>query len=86
MNAPESDPVEERRKEAARWLLVATDDAGVARLCLDAYEPKIGAAAYHCQQSVEKMMKGPLVPANVPFPRTHDLRTIGQNAALYYPD
>jgi hypothetical protein len=31
-------------------------------------------------------MKGLLVLANVPFPRTHDLRTIGRSVILQYPN
>ena len=47
----------ERRLEAERWLSVATEDVAVARLCLGAYEPKLGSGAYHCQQAVEKLLK-----------------------------
>jgi HEPN domain-containing protein len=75
-----------RRLEAIRWPSIAIDDADVARLCLNAYEPKLAVGAYQCQQAVEKLMKGLLVLANVPFPGTHDLRTIGRSVILHYPD
>ena len=80
------DLVADRREEAVRWCSIAIDDAEVARLCLDAYEPKLAVGAYHCQQAIEKLMKGLLVLANVPFSKTHDLRTIGGSVVLHYPD
>jgi HEPN domain-containing protein len=76
----------ERRLEAERWVVVAIEDVAVARLCLGADEPKLGSAAYHCQQAVEKLLKGLLVLANIPFPKTHDLRRLGTTAAVHYPD
>jgi HEPN domain-containing protein len=76
----------ERRLEAERWLAVAIEDVAVAELCLGAYEPKTGSCAYHCQQAVEKLLKGLLVLADTPFPKTHDLRRLGTMAALRYPD
>jgi HEPN domain-containing protein len=82
----EPDLMAGRREEAARWFSIATDDGEVVRLCLDAYEPKLAAGAYHCQQAIEKLMKGLLVLANVPFSKTHDLRTIGGSVVLNYPD
>jgi hypothetical protein len=33
-----------------------------------------------------KADEGLLVLANVPFPRTHDLRTIGRSVIAHYPD
>jgi HEPN domain-containing protein len=75
----------ERRLEAERWLVVATEDLAVARLCIGACEPKLGSAAYHCQQAVEKLLKGLLVLANIPFPKTHDLRRLGTTAVAHYP-
>jgi len=86
MSEHDPDFVAERRLEATRWLSIAIDDADVVRLCLDAYEPKIAVGAYHCQQAIEKLMKGLLVLANVPFPRTHDLRTIGSTVIVHYPN
>jgi HEPN domain-containing protein len=86
MSGHDPDLIAERRLEAVRWISIAIDDADVARLCLNAYEPKIAVGAYHCQQAVEKLMKGLLVLADVPFPKTHDLRAIGRSVILHYPD
>lgn len=86
MSDHEPDLVAGRRLEAARWFSIAAVDADVARLCLDAYEPKLTVAAYQCQQAIEKLMKGLLVLADVPFAKTHDLRTIGSRVIPHYPD
>jgi hypothetical protein len=54
---------EERRREAGRWLTIAVADMSVVRLLLEAREPMLGIAAYHCQQAAEKVVKGMLVIA-----------------------
>jgi HEPN domain-containing protein len=86
MSDHDPDLVAGRRLEAARWLSIAIVDADVARLCLDAYEPKLTVAAYQCQQAIEKLMKGLLVLADVPFAKTHDLRTIGSHVISHYTE
>ena len=86
MSGPDPELEEARRHEAARWLSIAAGDADVAALCLETYEPRLSAAAYHCQQALEKLMKGLLVLANIPFSKTHDLRTIGASVIRHYPD
>lgn len=58
---------------------------GSARLCLDAIEPSLAASAYHCQQAAEKLIKGLLVLADVPFTKTHDLERLGILASPRYP-
>jgi hypothetical protein len=45
---------EERRREADRWRTIAAADMRVVRLCLEAREPMLGIAAYHCQQAAER--------------------------------
>ncbi|MSP00561.1 MAG: HEPN domain-containing protein [Acetobacteraceae bacterium] len=70
---------------ALRWLAMGVEDLKVARLCLDACEPVPHAAAYHCQQAAEKLIKGLLVLADIPFTKTHDLRRLGTLATPKYP-
>ena len=86
MSDPDSDLDGERRQETQRWLAVAEADLRTARLCLDATEPLLGIAAYHCQQAAEKVLKGMLVMADVPFTKTHDLVLLGNLAASYHAD
>jgi HEPN domain-containing protein len=76
----------ERRREAARWLAVAAEDARVARVCLEMPQPALGIAAYHCQQAAEKLVKGLLVVAGAGFPRTHDLAELAGRAMPFYRD
>ena len=66
MSGNDLDFDEERRRAADGWLAVATADIRAVRLCLDADEPMLGIAAYHCQQAAEKVVKGMLVMAGIP--------------------
>jgi HEPN domain-containing protein len=77
---------EDRRREADRWLAVASEDLRVAQTCLAMEPPALGAAAYHCQQAAEKVLKGMLVAAGVDFRRTHDMDELADLAAAPYPD
>src|ERR1700733_4605054 len=67
------------------WLRHAGDDARIARGCLDLAPPAHGGAAYHCQQAVEKLLKGFLVLADIDFRRTHDLDTLADSALRHFP-
>ena len=72
--------------EAKAWLAKADEDLRAIRLCLDARPPVLGVAAYHCQQAAEKLIKGLLVLAAIPFRKTHDLDELSEAAAPIYPD
>lgn len=86
MSGPDDGAIEtERRREAARWLAVAMEDARVALACLEMAQPAFGIAAYHCQQAAEKLVKGLLVTAGAGFPRTHDLAELAGRAIPFYP-
>jgi HEPN domain-containing protein len=72
--------------EAKAWLARADEDLRAVRLCLDARPPVLGVAAYHCQQAAEKLIKGLLVLAAIPFRKTHDLDELSHLAVPAYPD
>jgi HEPN domain-containing protein len=55
------------REEVIGWLRVARSDQRVARVCLDLDPPACDAAAFHCQQAAEKLLKGFLVQAGIDF-------------------
>jgi uncharacterized protein len=55
------------RESVLGWLRIARDGRDVARTCLGMVPPKLGVAAYHCQQAAEKVLKGFLVVASVDF-------------------
>ena len=60
---------------------VAGSDQRAARICLAADPPLPGVAAYHCQQAIEKLLKGFLVRSNTDFGKTHDLDELGQSSS-----
>ena len=62
--------------EAKAWMHKARDDLNSAKKLLAGYDPYPATAAYHCQQAVEKALKGFLAGHDVSFPRTHDLRVL----------
>lgn len=75
----------ERRVEAERWLAIADQDIAAVALCLNAPNPLMAVAAYHCQQAVEKIAKALLVAADLSFPKTHDLAALNAAAGPRYP-
>ena len=71
--------------EATSWFAKADLDIRTARLCSTESEELTGVAAYHCQQAAEKLVKGLLVAAAVPFRRTHELDELVTAAVPKYP-
>lgn len=65
---------------AHAWLDIAETDIDAARRSLAPDpEPNVPAAAYHCQQAVEKLIKALLVHLGLPYLRGsggHDLRRL----------
>jgi HEPN domain-containing protein len=76
---------EDIREEILAWLRVAESDQRVARLCLNADPPLRDAAAYHCQQAAEKLLKGFLVKAGSHVSKTHDLDARADLVRGHYP-
>ena len=58
---------------AIEWLAKARDDLRVVELLQAFDEYPCTAAAFHCQQAVEKSLKAFLVARHVPFLYRHDL-------------
>lgn len=59
--------------EVRGWLVKAGDDLRAAEIDLAASPPLSGDALFHCQQAVEKVLKGFLTLHDRPFRKTHDL-------------
>ena len=76
---------DDRFAEARRSLRIADEDVRVAKASLSLEEPALGAAAYHCQQAAEKLMKGLLILAGQSFRKTHDLDELAEAAQAHYP-
>lgn len=58
-------------QEHEKWLAIAKEDLGVAKLSLSA--EYFSTIAYHCQQCAEKALKGYLSFKGEPITKTHDL-------------
>lgn len=54
--------------DAAGWVATADVDIDATRRCL-ADPPNVPAAAYHCQQAAEKLIKAVLVALDIAYPR-----------------
>ena len=75
-----------QREEARAWIAAADEDAGSARVLIAAVPPRLTTAAYLCQQAAEKLMKGLLTVAAVPFRKTHNLGELAGQVADAFPD
>ena len=69
------DPV--RVAETHEWLQRASLDLRGAKIDLDAEPPLLEDALFHCQQAVEKTLKGFLAWNDVAFRKTHSLEELG---------
>lgn len=78
-------PHDARREEAEDWFVRARLDLRAARVDLDVTPPLLADAAFHCQQAVEKALKGLLACRDEPFAKTHDLRELGLACLRYDP-
>jgi HEPN domain-containing protein len=67
------------------WPRVADRDQRAAQICLAAAPPLNDVAAYHCQQAMEKILKGFLVHACIDFGKTHDLDALGGTMLARFP-
>jgi HEPN domain-containing protein len=71
--------------DAAEWFAKADEDIRATTLLLAANPPLVGLAAFHCQQSAEKLLEALLVAAAVKMPRIHDLEVLAASARPFYP-
>src|SRR5262245_31215274 len=74
-----------RRSEVLEWIAMADEDLEVARRCLSTDAAIIGAAAYHCQQAAEKLIKAGLIAHGRAFRNTHDLEELADALAAAVP-
>ena len=69
------DPV--KIEETRSWFTKARDDLRAALVDMEAEPPLLEDALFHCQQAVEKAMKGFLTWHDQPFRKTHSLTEVG---------
>ena len=67
-----------RVADTRAWLDRAGTDLRAAAVDLAAAPPILEDVVFHCQQAVEKVMKGLLAWHDEPFGKTHDLGTLGE--------
>lgn len=65
---------------------MADRDIRSAEACLGGANPIPEAAAYHCQQAAEKLIKGLLVLAQTHFRKTHDMEVLRDLVVPAFPD
>jgi uncharacterized protein len=76
----------ERWRAVEDWLAIAREDRRVTAACIAMDPPMRGIAAFHCQQAVEKLLKGFLTLAGKRSRKTHSLRDLGDLAAPSFPE
>ena len=67
------------------WFRKVATDLRSADLDMAAIPPVLEDIVFHCQQAVEKALKGFLTFHQIPFGKTHDLRELGKACASIEP-
>jgi HEPN domain-containing protein len=68
------------------WLTRAEHDLQAARILQAAKNSPLDTAIYHCQQAAEKSVKAWLQSKDNPFPKTHDIEKLVEQASKINPD
>jgi HEPN domain-containing protein len=63
------------------WLTRASHDLQASRILAKAENVLLDTAIYHCQQAAEKSVKARLQWVDDPFPKTHDIEELVEQAA-----
>jgi HEPN domain-containing protein len=71
---------------AQQWLKKARHDLLAADTLIKLQDSPLDVVAFHCQQAVEKGLKGLLSSKEVKFQRTHDLDELLDAALPYLPE
>ena len=74
-----------KRSLVRKWLTKSRRDLLSAKRLARGSEPYLDTAIYHCQQCVEKAVKGWLVYHDLSFEKTHDLRFLATLASEVEP-
>ncbi len=59
-----------------RWIKKAEEDLRIAKHLLEIEQPPTGGICFHCQQAIEKYLKGYLTYFDIRAMKTHDLDKI----------
>jgi len=74
-----------KRSLTRKWIIKGRRDLLSAKKLARGKEPYLDTAIYHCQQTVEKTIKGWLVYHDLSFEKTHDLRLLVTMASEVEP-
>lgn len=74
-----------KAKEILNWFIKAKRDLTVAGMNLANDPPITDDALFHCQQAVEKSLKGFLVFHDKPFKKTHVIGEIAKDVLIFEP-
>ena len=66
----------DKHDEIQQWILKSKRDLMAAKLLVESKQSLLDVAVYHCQQSVEKALKGYLTSQDVIFKKTHNLSVL----------
>ena len=66
-------PEEIKQEIVKGWLRKADQDLAAAEALLSRTPPLLSPSCFHCQQAVEKYLKGFLTLYQVEYPKTHDI-------------
>ena len=75
-----------RWEAVERWLELAERDREAVAVCLASGSGLQGIAAFHCQQAIEKLLKGFLTIAGKRSRKTHSLAQLGAAAQESFPE
>jgi len=76
----------EQKKPVMEWRILAERDLSVAEHLASNMKPvPAEVIAFHCQQAVEKYLKGVLVILGEDTPHIHDLSKLCKQVMKYYP-
>lgn len=78
-------PHDAAREEAADWMARAREDLRAADVGLAAHPPLLADASFHCQQAVEKALKGLLALHDEPFRKTHNIDELAAACVEHEP-
>jgi HEPN domain-containing protein len=79
--------MDESTRELVRdWLTRASHDLRSSRVLAELDDPLLDTDIYHCQQAAEKTVKAWLQSNDHPFPKTHDIEELVEQASGLNPD
>ncbi len=77
---------DETAEAVGQWRAKAQSDWTTVEILLASEQCPADAVCFHCQQTVEKLLKALLTAHAVEAPRTHDVRRLIQLAVPFAPD